>query len=398
MSEAEPHASSAPPPKQDPEALVLRGRPRPVIRFRKGLIIGLSGAVSTALITLTWVSLRAATFRFVARQESSEPAAKTTPEAIANAPLSYGDIPKLGPPLPGDLGRAILDQQRKKSGEAGGPVENAHDAERMKVDEERQRRATEQQAAQTSPVLFQLTRDSHGLPASAESQPAPAASPVDQSPIPASAGPQQHKLDFARSGEGSMNPHGVTAPASTSALSAGTIIPAGLVTGLNSDLPGMVIAQVTENVRDSGTGKTVLIPQGSRLIGRYDSAVSYGQRRALIVWNRIVFPDGTSIELEKMPATDSSGYAGLQDRANSHPWQLLKGVVLSSLLGLGSELSFGGNDIARAISQSTQQSGTRVGEQIVGRALDVQPTLTVRPGWRVEVIVDKDLVLQPWRG
>jgi type IV secretion system protein TrbI len=183
-------------------------------------------------------------------------------------------------------------------------------------------------------------------------------------------------------------------------LSAGTIIPASLVTGLNSDLPGTVIAQVTENVRDSATGRSVLVPQGARLIGMYDSVVAYGQRRALVVWKRIVFPDGSSVGLDNMPATDSSGYSGVRDGVDSHTWQLIKGVALSTLLGVRSQLSLGSSesDLVRAIRESTQQNAANAGNQITSRNLDVQPTITIRPGWPVRVLVNKDLVLQPWRG
>jgi type IV secretion system protein VirB10 len=178
------------------------------------------------------------------------------------------------------------------------------------------------------------------------------------------------------------------------------VIPASLVTGLNSDLPGMVIAQVTQNVRDSATGRTVLIPQGARLIGTYDSAVAFGQRRALLVWTRIVLPDGSSIRLDNMPATDMSGYAGVEDRVDSHTWALLKGAAISTLLGVGTQLGIGGSgsELVRALRESTQQNAANAGDRIAMRNLDVQPTIRVRPGWPVRAIVNKDLVLQPWRG
>jgi type IV secretion system protein VirB10 len=181
-------------------------------------------------------------------------------------------------------------------------------------------------------------------------------------------------------------------------LSAGTIIPASLITGLNSDLPGTVIAQITENVRDSATGRTVLIPQGARLIGSYDSVIAYGQRRALLVWQRIVLPDGSSLSLDNMPATDLSGYAGVEDRVDFHTWRLLKGIALSTLLGVGTELTLGSgeSDLVRALRESTQQNAARAGDQITQRNLDVQPTIRVRPGWPLRAIIHKDLVLRPW--
>jgi type IV secretion system protein VirB10 len=128
--------------------------------------------------------------------------------------------------------------------------------------------------------------------------------------------------------------------------------------------------------------------------------VAFGQRRALLVWQRIVFPDGSSIALDNMPATDLAGYSGLQDRVNSHSWQLLKGIVLSTLLGVGTELSLGSDesDLVRAVRESAQQNAANAGQQITSLNLDVQPTLTVRPGWPVRAILHKDLVLRPWRG
>jgi type IV secretion system protein VirB10 len=180
---------------------------------------------------------------------------------------------------------------------------------------------------------------------------------------------------------------------------AGSVIAASLITGLNSDLPGLVIAQVTENVYDSVTGRTLLIPQGARLIGSYDSVVAFGQRRALLVWQRIVLPDGASIEIDNLPATDAAGYAGLSDEVDFHTWQLLKGVMLSTLLGVSTQLSLSGDsDLIRAIRESTQQSAAQAGQQIVGKSLAIQPTLTVRPGWPLRIIVHKDLILRAWVG
>jgi type IV secretion system protein VirB10 len=178
------------------------------------------------------------------------------------------------------------------------------------------------------------------------------------------------------------------------------VIPASLITGLNSDLPGLVLAQVTEPVRDTATGTAVLIPQGARLVGRYDNVVAFGQRRALLVWQRIVLPDGASLELDNMPATDLAGYSGLEGRVDFHTWRLLKGIGLSTLLGVGTELSLGEgeSDIVRAIRESAQQNAARAGDQITQRNLDIQPTLRVRPGWPVRAIVHKDLVLRPWSG
>jgi type IV secretion system protein VirB10 len=402
VSEAEIAATPLPPPKEDPETLVLRGRPRPVIRFRRGLVIGLCATAAATLVGLTWVALEPPALRLSGEEEAPAPASAAAPAGLADAPASYADVPRLGPPLPGDLGRPILDQQA--SAEAAAPSEG----EGMAAEEaERRRQAVqqlaEQAAARSSPVLVRLASE----PPS-EQEPRPAAEkeiPVADGAAEASAAPaatagRQRKIDLVRERPGGSGPRTLSPAPSPWTLSAGTIIPASLVTGLNSDLPGMIVAQVTGNVRDSASGRAVLIPQGARLIGEYDSAVAFGQQRALVVWQRIVFPDGSSVDLDNMPATDSAGYAGLEDKVDFHEWRLLKGIALSSLLGIGSELGIGGDDceLVRALRESAQANGSRAGEQIVSRNLDVQPTLEVRPGWPVRAIVNRDLVLPPWRG
>ncbi|WP_028969899.1 TrbI/VirB10 family protein [Sphingomonas sp. URHD0057] len=381
----------APPPpqsKEDPETLVLRGSPRPAVRFRRGLIVGTTGALAAALVTLSWLALQPPNFRKVATMaETDEPGRKGGADALADVPGSYGDVPRLGPPLPGDLGRPILEQQRGVPDPlVPAPADTAGAAAR--------------EAALSSPLIVQLGT---GAAPALVPEPAPGAAPREEATsasaaIPASA---QAKIEFARpAGEGDVNPHQISAARSPWTLSAGTVIPASLITGLNSDLPGTVLAQVTENVRDSATGRAILIPQGARVIGSYDCAVGHGQRRALLVWTRIVLPDGSSIRLDNMQATEGSGYAGLHDQVDTHTWPLLKGIALSTMLGVGTQLSLGGggSDLVRAIRESTQQNAAHAGDQITSRNLNVQPTIRVRPGWPVRILLNKDLVLQPWRG
>jgi type IV secretion system protein TrbI len=397
------------PPKEDPETLVLRGTPRPVVRFRRGLIIGITGAVAAGLVSVTWFALEPPSFRLAAQEDGGgDPLRKTAPDALANAPSSYGDVPRLGPPLPGDLGRPILEHQRSLEGPAApaapaAPDTSLNEAERARAaaEAERQRLAAAREAARASGVIVQLQRGSAGGQAPPEpgAENAPAAGQAPPAAGGTATAPPR-RSEFGRSEAGDTNPHELRPAASAWTLSAGTIIPASLITGLNSDLPGTVFAQVTENVRDSATGRTVLIPQGSRLIGSYDSVVAFGQRRAMLVWQRIVLPDGASVRLDNMPATDLSGYAGVEDRVDFHTWRLLKGIALSTLLGVGSELSLGSgeSDLVRAIRESAQQNAARAGDQITSRNLDVQPTIRVRPGWPLRAIVHKDLVLRPWRG
>lgn len=406
MSEAPSSPQTAPPRKEDPEALVLRGRPRPAVRFRRGLIVGITGAVAASLIALAWLALEPPSFRGPSvAVESDESRRGGAPDALADVPSSYGEVPRLGPPLPGDLGRPILEHRRELGGDTASPALEANDAAAERAaaaaEAERQRVAAAAEAARSSAVIVQLRSAGSGA-APVKQEQAPLADPIRAEARPPNAAlpaSQQRKLEFASSAPGDLNPHGLRTSPSPWTLSAGTVIPASLITGLNSDLPGIVIAQVTENVRDSATGRTILIPQGARLLGNYDSAVAFGQRRALLVWKRLVLPDGSSLELDSMPATDSGGYAGVADRVDFHTWQLLKGIALSTLLGVGTELSLGGeSDLVRAIRESAQQNAARAGDQITQHNLDVQPTITVRPGWPLRAIVHKDLVLQPWRG
>jgi type IV secretion system protein VirB10 len=211
-------------------------------------------------------------------------------------------------------------------------------------------------------------------------------------------GAQGRKLDFVGSNDrgGPVNPHALTPALSPNTLAAGSVIAASLITGLRSDLPGLVTAQVTERVYDSATGRILLIPQGARLIGSYDSVVAFGQRRALVVWQRIILPDGSSLALDNVPATDPSGYSGLADKVDFYTWSLLKGIALSTILGVGTNLSLSGeSDLVKAIRESTQQNAARAGDQLTARNLDVQPTITIRPGAPVRLVVHRDLILVP---
>lgn len=390
----------SPPAKEDPEALVLRGKPRPAVRFRRGLIVGTTGAVAAVLVTLSWLALQPPSFRKAQDMAETETSAKDGAEALADVPGSYGDVPRLGPPLPGDLGRPILEQQRNLAGpplDTSGAPARRGDGEASAARGELERLAAARQAARISPVMVQLAAGGSAVPRPASSEGAPVTT-VAPEPAPASAAVppgQQHKIEFAR-GAGAAATDSDAASQWT--LAAGTLIPASLITGLDSDLPGMVLAQVTQNVRDSATGRTILVPQGARLVGKYDSAVAYGQRRALLVWTEIVMPDGSSVRLDNMPATDSAGYSGIADRVDSRTWQLAKGIALSTLLGVGTELGLGSGEsaIVRAIRESAQQNSARAGDQITSRNLEVQPTIRVRPGWPVRAIVNRALVLQPW--
>lgn len=395
-------------PKVDPETLVLRGRPSRVVRFRRGVIIAIAALGSTALIGTAWMALKPPSLgQIVSGDDRAANAASAAPDVLAGAPRSYGDVPRLGPPLPGDLGRPILERQREMATETPVPGQGQAgqmDAAAQAAEAERQRRLAEARQAREAPVMMQLARAA--APDAGSGAASLAAGPATPAPAEADgaagAPGQTQNLAFVRGrgAEDSVNPNRLQAPAARWQLSAGSVISASLLTGLNSDLPGMVVAQVSEPAYDSATGRTVLIPQGARLIGRYNSVVAFGQSRALLVWERLVLPDGASIALDNAPAADARGYAGLEDRVDFHTWSLLRGIGLSTLLGVGTQLTFGNSeaDLVRALRESAQSNGDRAGQRIVERNLDIQPTIRVRPGFPVRVLVHKDLVLRPWRG
>lgn len=393
-------ASVSPAAKLDPETLAIRTKPVRAIRFRRGVIIAVAALGSVSLVVVAWIALKPRVFSAVTdRQELSKPSNRPSTDALNGLPATYGDTPKLGPPLPGDLGRPILESQRRMATETG----VGNDPSAQSQAQERERQLSELRAARQSGVLVQgRTATSPTVAADASAPPAV--------PTPEASGPaldpdrdpnaQGRKAQFVgtldRSGD--INPHTLTAAPSPYLLSAGSVISASLITGLRSDLPGLVTAQVTSQVFDSPTGRILLIPQGSRLIGSYDSVVAFGQKRALIVWQRIMLPDGSSLRIDNVPATDASGYAGLQDKVDFHTWALLKGAALSTLLGVGSQLTVTGeSDLVQAIRESTQQNVSRAGDQLTSRSLNIQPTITIRPGATVRLVVHKDLILAPWR-
>jgi type IV secretion system protein VirB10 len=310
-------------------------------------------------------------------------------DGLAGLPRDYTgiprDVPRLGPPLPGDLGRPIVAAQ----GQAGP----------LAVDAEQQRINQESEAARISKVFT-----STNVRPSAATTPAETISNAVSSSDEAYAqNGQDRKLAFVNASidRRTTSPDRVTKPASSYVVQAGSVIPAALITGLRSDLPGQIIAQVTESIFDTPTGRSLLIPQGARLIGIYDSQVAFGQRRVLLVWTRLLMPNGRSIVLERQPGADTAGNAGLQDEVDHHWGALFKAGLLSTLLSVGAELGAGAGNgdsaVLQALRRGAGESINQTGQQIVRRNLSMQPTLTIRPGFPVRVIVNRDLVLEPYR-
>jgi len=294
---------------------------------------------------------------------------------------------------------------------AAAPAGNTPAPGAAPVDPAQQAARDQANAARAAGPFFGGAPASPASPAAGEGgalpRPAPLATPAAAPETPSGAAPQTGdqaaKRQFAaavRAEDYLTNP--LQPPLSPWEVKAGSIISAALVTAINSDLPGQVVAQVTEPVYDHRTGQTVLIPQGSRLIGQYDSQIAYGQTRALVAWTRIIMPDGRSINLGAMPGADLAGAMGLQDRTDGHFGQLARGVVLSTLFSVGAAAAQdAGSRSSGALVLNSAGSGVaagaqQVGQQITGRDLNRQPTLRVRPGWPLRVLVSKDMILAPY--
>jgi type IV secretory pathway VirB10-like protein len=319
-------------------------------------------------------------------------------ETITSGPKDYGQTPKLGPPLPGDLGRPIVSAQQRGQNVPVPPVGAQPDPPAKAAEAARQRVAQEQDAARTSTVFLGGGNAPAGAMPSLAAADQPASSQPVTQPSQAEQGDQAAKRAFMAqaSSQRTVSAERLTAPASPNIVQAGSIIPAALITGIRSDLPGQITAQVTQNIYDSITGRILLIPQGARLIGEYDSEVAAGQTRVLLAWDRLIMPDGRSIVLERQPGADGAGYAGLQDRVNEHWGNLLKAAAVSTLLGVGAELGADSeDDLTRALRRGSQDTINQTGQQIVRRQLNVQPTLTIRPGHPLRIILTRDLILEP---
>lgn len=195
-------------------------------------------------------------------------------------------------------------------------------------------------------------------------------------------------------------PNPVVGQISPYELKRGSVIPATLVTGINSDLPGRITAQVSQNVYDSATGRHLLIPQGSKLFGRYDSEVTFGQDGVLVIWTDLIFPNGSTLQIGGMAGTDAAGYGGFRDQVDNHYLRTFGSAILVALIGAGTEMmlpqdrnSFGtANSAEDAARRSFAETFGQISEQTVSRNLKVQPTLEIRPGYRFNVLVDQDIV------
>lgn len=330
----------------EPETLELRARPQPVTRINRKVLIG-GAAVFLMLISgIVLVALKPPSLRVTDRQELINVENKPITDGLSRLPATYDAVqlnksaaiptapqpaPQLVLPKTGTLLDNTERAEKTRLARMAGQARESQVFFRLQLKAPPQASAAE--ASRSAPVPGSpgtATGDGNlatlSLIRAAERGRAFAAADLEPAGTDATEG--MRKLTFLKSGpeKDIYNPHGLQTPASPYQLMAGTVIAASLVRGLNSDLPGFVIAQVTERVYDTVAGRFLLIPQGSRLIGKYDNVVAFGQERALVVWQRIILPDGSSVVIDNLPATDTGGYAGLADQVDLHTWQLLKGA------------------------------------------------------------------------
>ncbi|OHC30057.1 MAG: conjugal transfer protein TrbI [Pseudomonadales bacterium RIFCSPHIGHO2_02_FULL_60_43] len=402
------------PAKEEPESLELRAQPRPVTRLNPRMLAVLAGGLASAVLGAMLWSLQPQQSR-----QSTEPSELYNIDRIARSegleqlPADYSQLPKpeapevpqLGPPLPGDLGGPILKSEQQYQGY--GYNQSGTDP----IEAERLARLKEAEEAAQSSVFFQtgeqrISSATTVTPSLAARENLAPSMSVSGQPSDVSAMPnrqEQKEAFLSKSGNTQIRNSGfVQLPDSPYQVMAGTIIAAALVTGIKSDLPGDVIATVTEPVYDSATGQLVLIPQGSRLLGRYNSQVSFGQSRVQMVWQRVILPDTSSFQLDNLVGADAAGYAGLEDGVDWHWDRIVASAAMTSLLGIGAELAApssraDGDRIIIAGRDSLQDTVNQIGQEVTRRNLDIQPTLTQRPGLPLRVIVNRDLVLRPYQ-
>ena len=388
------HISSPPSPAAPAFSLEAR---RPIVTRLSKKVLATIAAIAGLTVGAILIYALSPRSPAVPTELLTEPG-KPGSASLMNAPRDYSRIPKIGPPLPGDLGRPILSAQRRGGEDVGlrsiRPTGASSSTDASSID----RRVQEKDAARSSGLF--LGERATGSGTAIQELPRHDGAQVTEAAVPTGPG-QAAKRSFLagdRAEPFTSNARLEPAP-SIPILRAGSVLPAALLTGIRSDLPGQLTAQVTENVYDSLTGRLLLIPQGARLLGEYDSDMEAGQTRVMMIWTRLLLPDGTSLALDRLPGSDAAGFAGLQDGVDRHWGNVLRAAAVSTLLGVGAELGSDGDDaLVRALRRGTQNSVMQAGNQIVQREIGITPTLTIRPGHPLRVMVKRDIIFSAREG
>jgi type IV secretion system protein VirB10 len=404
------------PAKEAPEALAIRAKPRPVTRLSRKAIAGLLGGSALVVLGGTLWALRPPAAK-PAPDELYSTEHRAVAEGVSRLPRDYAGLakeggstnaPKLGPPLPGDLGLPIVAAQTdgRMANGAAPPIGSPNPGMTTAASQAREQRLKAAQDATASPLFSVSDRGRSAPAAGGEAVGAGPALVIPTAEASSHSGPAPTRHEAfanAENDQQSVSTYRLEAPVSPNSVLAGTVISAALVTGLNSDLPGQVIATVTAPVYDTVTGRTLLISQGARLLGTYDSQTAFGDSRALVVWTRLILPNGRSVALDRLPGVDAQGFAGVTDVVDRHRRRLIGGAAVSSLLGVGAELASpqtNGSDgqIVIATRNGAQDMVNKVGQELTQRNLDIKPTIKVRPGFPLRVLISRDLVLEPYSG
>ncbi|MDA0967491.1 MAG: TrbI/VirB10 family protein [Proteobacteria bacterium] len=374
----------------------LNPKPDPVTKIRKTVVISIVVIISIAVLFSIQDGLsnnKGDKANLQKKDEVKVSKVEMLPNSIVDIPNDYTEAAK-----------------RKRD------IEQQNKANRLRYggrsfDEGRAQLASkaykEEMKAVTSNMTFQLndpysntsSSNSYQKPSSANMpfrQASGSASGVDYNldPVKAQNG-QIDKKNFRRNSRQNdvYSSKLIEHPVSDYQVNAGSIIPASLISGINSDLPGDVIAQVRENVYDTVSGNYLMIPQGTKIVGEYDSNVSYGQNRVLLVWDRLQFPDGSTLLLENMGGSDLAGYGGLKDKVDNHTLKIMTAVLFSSLLNVGvTELDNQSNTFAIDTAEGINEAA----QEIVKKQLNVQPTIKIRPGYSFNIVVNKNMVLEKY--
>ena len=411
-------------------------------RLKKAPIILLLGTVGVLLVSTLYFALSRDNYADIPdKQALIDPEAikRAMPDALKLNDSDFASkeeapaVPKLGPPLQGDLGGLQLKPvlalptppaaalpKPPPAYQPPPPVKQPTPEELAKLRREALAREMAEKAL-TAGLFFDVPTQPaqvvNTLGAAGNNPGTLATRPQQPLPKPARQHQQQQHdqqlLAASRQGQGGYHQTGhylppagnvaaslanqaqLQAPGSPYQVKAGTLIPAVLLTGINADLPGQIIAQVREQVFDTVTGQYLLIPQGSRVLGQYDNNVGYGQERAGVVWNRLILPDGSSVHLGDMPGVDSMGQSGYQDQVNHHWGRLTTGVVLSSLLAGTAGYQGQRDDYAGRVFENVGMEINRAGQRLTRNNLNIQPTIQIRPGFSINILVNRDLTLKP---
>lgn len=397
------------PPERTVEPLTGAGPLPRVKRFNRrtvGILVAATAAVAIVAFG-TALTRHPPARRFAASEAETTAAAPTAADAVNHLPGSYADVPRLGRALPGDIGAMVANDPALLARAAQGTLGTSSYATPMSMTRspvnEAEAMATRAReggfgfgggTASGSPTA--AAGPSWAVPGAAGAVPAYPSPPRADRDADNRQDDKQEFLERSREARWALKDR-LHHPDSPYTLLAGTVIPGVLLTGINSDLPGQIEGLISENVYDTVTGQHLILPLGTKLLGSYDSRVTYGQTRVLVVWTRLIRPDGSNLDLEGMPGTDLSGYAGLTGTVDRHLTRLLGAVVLGSLIQAGTSAGTSYTDpgFSDRFRQGSGQGVNEGTQQIVRKELQLQPTIRAAPGARFAVFTTKDLELGP---